>query len=108
MRCGIVIINVILRDILCVKFLLDFKINLEYSFLISGGDRLDHFFLSDDCGLSDAAFVAPADLNADNGGAVSPDDDNADTGSVIEDSVEAAAGDSKGRSNIKGDFSCTG
>ena len=81
-------------------FDLEIIIFVSFPFLISGGDRLDHFFLSDDCGLSDAAFVAPVDRNADNGGAVSPDDDNADTGSVIDDSVEAAGGDSKGRSNI--------
>ena len=61
-------------------------------FLISGGDRLDHFFFffNDDCGLS--ATAAAPDLGADSGAAaaVSPDDDNAETGSVIEDSVEAA------------------
>ena len=64
----------------------------SFPFLISGGDRLDHFFFffNDDCGLS-AAAAAP-DLGADSGTAVavSPDDDNAETGSVIEDSVETA------------------
>ena len=56
-------------------------------FLISGGDLLDHFFFSDDCGLSADA----PDLSAE-GACGSHDEDTLDTGSVIEDSVEAAEG----------------